>query len=193
MSKLNLDALASLGYSFGDADAEEQKQKQSGGTGGQAQAGSSQRAASPANSDMRRQRSPSNGEEKPLEGYVGRLNDKGYGFIKPDDGGPDVFFHRSTLQGEEFDTIKMGAIVEYTKDRESDRVRAGKVWVLDKPPKEVEQRGGGRGGGYGGGRDRNQDRRGGGRDREGGYGRRDDRRGGGGGRRGGRDRSRERW
>ncbi|MFX1490206.1 MAG: cold-shock protein [Promethearchaeota archaeon] len=40
---------------------------------------------------------------------------KGYGFITPDDGSPDVFVHYTAIEGEEndFKIIYEGDIVEY--------------------------------------------------------------------------------
>ena len=39
---------------------------------------------------------------------------KGYGFITPDDGGDDLFIHFSNIQGEGFRNLKDGQEVEYT-------------------------------------------------------------------------------
>ena len=40
-------------------------------------------------------------------------NDKGYGFITPDDGAKDLFVHHSNIAGEGFKTLAEGARVEY--------------------------------------------------------------------------------
>jgi CspA family cold shock protein len=48
------------------------------------------------------------------QGTVRRFNeDRGYGFIKPDDGGEDVFVHYSAIEGSGFRTLEEGEKVSY--------------------------------------------------------------------------------
>ncbi len=40
-------------------------------------------------------------------------SEKGYGFVTPDDGTPDVFVHFSAIQGEGYKTLDEGQKVEF--------------------------------------------------------------------------------
>ena len=40
-------------------------------------------------------------------------DEKGYGFIEPEDGGEDLFVHYSEIVGEGFRTLEEGGSVEY--------------------------------------------------------------------------------
>ena len=42
-------------------------------------------------------------------------NDKGYGFITPDDGSKDLFVHFSNIIGSGFKTLKEGQAVTFTE------------------------------------------------------------------------------
>jgi len=50
-----------------------------------------------------------------MKGTIARLTDRGFGFIKPDDGGDkDVFFHAHSLsEGLTFDDLREGDAVTY--------------------------------------------------------------------------------
>jgi cold shock protein len=43
-------------------------------------------------------------------------DDKGYGFITPDDGSKDVFVHHSAIQSDGFRTLTEGAKVSYESE-----------------------------------------------------------------------------
>ena len=47
------------------------------------------------------------------------MADKNFGFITPEDGAKDVFFHGSALQGVQFTELRTGDMVEFdTEDSE---------------------------------------------------------------------------
>jgi CspA family cold shock protein len=47
-------------------------------------------------------------------------NEKGYGFITPDEGGKDLFVHFSNIAGDGFKSLNEGAKVEY-EEREGQK------------------------------------------------------------------------
>lgn len=65
-------------------------------------------------------------------GTVARVvTDRGFGFIKPDDGGQDIFFHHSSMSPGSFDQLREGQSVEYEvgRDTRSNKMRAENVRV----------------------------------------------------------------
>lgn len=58
------------------------------------------------------------------------VSDRGFGFIAQDDG-KEIFFHRSQVAGDRFDSLKEGDKVTFErgKDPRSDRDRAENVTV----------------------------------------------------------------
>lgn len=65
-------------------------------------------------------------------GRVARfMNDKGFGFITPDQGGKDVFVHHSAIQGSGFKTLSEGERVEYDLVQDPKGPRAENVVRLE--------------------------------------------------------------
>jgi CspA family cold shock protein len=54
-------------------------------------------------------------------------SDKGYGFIAPDDGTPDVFVHHSAIQADGYRSLQEDQRVEYTASRGAKGPQADEV------------------------------------------------------------------
>lgn len=88
--------------------------------------------------------------------------EKGYGFLTPDDGSPDIFVHQSTIHADGFRSLAEGEPVEFSviTDERSGKLKAADVTgpngaAVQGAPRREGGFGGGRGGydrGYGGGR-----------------------------------------
>jgi len=66
-----------------------------------------------------------------MTGKVKWFNDeKGYGFISPEDGSKDVFCHHSAIQGEGFKTLAENAKVEFEVTMSDKGPRAANVRKL---------------------------------------------------------------
>jgi CspA family cold shock protein len=59
------------------------------------------------------------------------MDEKGFGFIKPDSGGKDIFVHHSAIQGSGFKSLQQGARVEYDLVQDPKGPRAENVSVVD--------------------------------------------------------------
>jgi CspA family cold shock protein len=57
-------------------------------------------------------------------------DDKGFGFITPDDGTKDLFVHHSAIDGEGFRSLTEGAKVSYESEADPKGPRATKVQAL---------------------------------------------------------------
>uniref|UniRef100_A0A0R0H1C8 Uncharacterized protein n=1 Tax=Glycine max TaxID=3847 RepID=A0A0R0H1C8_SOYBN len=89
-----------------------------------------------------------------VSGKVKWFNDqKGFGFISPDDGSDDLFVHQSQIKSDGFRSLAEGESVEFAIESESDgRAKAVDVTGPDGASVQGTRRGGDGGRSYGGGR-----------------------------------------
>jgi cold shock protein len=59
------------------------------------------------------------------------MEDKGFGFIKPDNGGKDVFVHHSAIGGSGFKSLSQGQRVEFELKQDPKGPRAENLELLD--------------------------------------------------------------
>ena len=72
------------------------------------------------------------------KGTIKKLMDRGFGFIKTEDG-TDLFFHSNELEGVEFNSLSEGQEVEYEKSRGRDnRPAAVKVKLVGTENSQAE-------------------------------------------------------
>lgn len=48
-----------------------------------------------------------------MKGVIKKTMDKGFGFISPEDGGKDIFFHTNSLVGVQFNELREGDAVTF--------------------------------------------------------------------------------
>lgn len=71
-----------------------------------------------------------------FSGKIVKVRDRGFGFIQPDGGTGDIYFHATGLKTRsEFDQLKVGDRVIYEVDASQDRPRAVNV---QRPGDEVQ-------------------------------------------------------
>ncbi|MBB4944887.1 cold shock CspA family protein/tetratricopeptide (TPR) repeat protein [Kitasatospora gansuensis] len=59
--------------------------------------------------------------------------ERGFGFLRPTDGGPDIFFHATDFRPtEEFSLVREGSELSYKKTTKDGKIRAVEVWLVER-------------------------------------------------------------
>ncbi|XP_047967802.1 cold shock domain-containing protein 3-like [Salvia hispanica] len=99
-------------------------------------------------------------EEKAMrsKGMVTKFNDqKGYGFIQPEDGGDDLFVHQTAIKSEGYRSLREGQEVEFTVILDGDKAKAADVTAPGGGPVDTAPRRGNNSNSRGGYGDRRND------------------------------------
>jgi len=65
-----------------------------------------------------------------LKGTIKKvIQQRGFGFIAAEDG-KEMFFHRSALEGADFDALEEGTIVEFDLEESPKCARAAKIRIV---------------------------------------------------------------
>lgn len=64
-------------------------------------------------------------------------NQRGFGFIEPEGGGPDVFAHFSVIEMDGFKTLKEGAQVDYDVSEGPKGLMATRIRCATPPPSDA--------------------------------------------------------
>jgi cold shock protein len=57
-------------------------------------------------------------------------DDKGFGFVTPDEPGKDLFVHHTSIEGDGFRSLAEGARVEYTEQQDAKGPKAVSVRTI---------------------------------------------------------------
>lgn len=62
-----------------------------------------------------------------MKGIIKKIMDKGFGFIAPEDGGKDIFFHSNSLVGVQFAELREGDAVTFETEQTEKGLNATNV------------------------------------------------------------------
>ena len=62
-----------------------------------------------------------------MKGTIKKIMDKGFGFIAPENGGKDIFFHSNSLVGVQFDELREGDAVSFETEENEKGMNAVNV------------------------------------------------------------------